>query len=317
MQRALIIGAAGQDGRLLAELLSRRAYSVRGWTRREPSCRLPCQHSVINILHEDRVAAGLQTLKPIEIYYLAAFHHSAEDRASRDTIKLLRRSFDVHVTGLLNVLEAMRTCSPRPRLFYASSSHIFGAAVNDWQSETTPLRPDSPYAISKAAGLRCCQIVRQQEGLFAATGILFNHESALRKPTFVSQRIVQGALKARQNPNFRVKLGDLDARVDWGYAADYVDAMWRILQLPEAGDFVIASGQLHSVREFVETAFDRVGLNWRDHIEIDRRRIGKKSHPKRGNSQKLQAATGWSPSLTFSEMVVKLIQEAERNYARV
>ena len=296
MQRALIIGAAGQDGRLLAELLSRRAEpSVRGWTRREPSCRLPCQHSVVNILHEDRVAAGLQTLKPIEIYYLAAFHHSAEDRASRGYDKIvapqLRRACHWTIERARGDENLLPASAPLLRLFFA---HLRSRCERR-QSETTPLRPDSPYAISKAAGLRCCQIVRQQEGLFAATGILFNHESALRKPTFVSQRIVQGALKARQNPNFRVKLGDSDARVDWGYAADYVDAMWRILQLPEAGDFVIASGQLHSVREFVETAFDRVGLNWRDHIEIDRRRIGQKSHPKRGNSQKLQAATGGRP----------------------
>ena len=163
----------------------------------------------------------------------------------------------------------MKACCRQARLFYAASSHVFGTCTVDRKNENSPLRPNSAYAISKTAGLRCCQLFRQQEGIFAATGILFNHESSLRKPSFVSQKIVRGALRARRDRTFRLTLGDIDARVDWGYAPDYVDAMFRILQLPEPGDFVVASGELHSVGEFAEIAFEEVGLDWRDHVETD------------------------------------------------
>src|SRR2546428_9282649 len=203
MRSALIIGAGGQDGRLVARFLLDRHYAVRGWVRREPPSALPYECALVDILQAASVESELRTLQPNEIYYLAAFHHSTEDLAKNDTAELLRRSFDVHVSGLLNVLQAMKVCCRRARLFYAASSHVFGNSGADWQNEQTPLRPNSAYAISKTAGLRCGQQFRKQEGIFAATGILFNHESSLRKPSFVSQKIVHGALRARRDPDFR------------------------------------------------------------------------------------------------------------------
>ena len=312
MRSALIIGAGGQDGRLLTHLLCRRGYTVRGWVHREPAKPMACEYALIDILHTSAVQTELKTICPNEIYYLAAFHHATE-ALSEDTAQLLRASFDVHVMGLLNVLKAMTVCCPEGRLFYAASSHVFGSGVADLVNESSPLRPDSPYAISKTAGLRCCRLFREEEGIFAATGILFNHESSLRKPSFVSQRIARGALRARRDPKYRLTLGDLDACVDWGYAPDYVDAMFRILQLSEADDFVVASGELHSVGEFAKIAFEEVGLDWRDRVKTNARLLKRSSYPIRGDSTKLRSATGWCPSVSFRELVANLVHGAEKS----
>jgi GDPmannose 4,6-dehydratase len=311
VRSALVIGAGGQDGRLLARLLQDREYTVRGWIRREIAAPLPCECTLVDILNASAVEATLRRSPPEEIYYLAAFHHATEDAIELSAAELLRCSFDVHVLGLLNVLQAMEECSPRTRLFYAASSHVFGTSKSEWQNEQTQLTPNSAYGISKAAGLQCCQLYRRRKGMFAATGILFNHESPWRKPSFLSQKIVQGALRARHDPTHKLVLGDLEARVDWGYASDYVEAMFRILQLPEASDFVVASGEMHTVREFAEIAFGALGLDWRQHVKTDARLLQKTSHPLCGDSGKLRAATGWSPSVTFEEMVVRLVEEAE------
>lgn len=311
MRSALIIGAGGQDGRLLARLLLDRGYAVRGWIRREPAAPVPCECAFVDILEPELVEAELRKSPPDEIYYLAAFHHATEDVIALSATELLRRSFDVHVLGLLNVLQAMEECCPQTRLFYAASSHVFGTSKSEWQNEETPLTPNSAYGISKAAGLQCCHLYRREKGIFAATGILFNHESSLRKPSFLSQKIVRSVWRAQRDPAFKLLLGDVEARVDWGYAPDYVDAMSRILQLPEASDFVVASGELHTVREFAQAAFAVLGLDWRRHVETDARLLNKVSHPLRGASTKLRMATGWSPSVTFAEMVERLVYEAE------
>jgi GDPmannose 4,6-dehydratase len=311
VRRALIIGAGGQDGRLLARLLLDRKYAVRGWIRSERGAPIPCECALIDILQPASVEAELRRSTPDEIYYLAAFHHATEDVIELSAAELLRCSFDVHVLGLLNVLQAMEECCPRARLFYAASSHVFGTPDSEWQNEETPLLPNSAYGISKAAGLQCCQLYRRQKGIFAATGILFNHESPLRQPSFLSQKIVRGALRARRDPAYRLVLGDLEARVDWGYAPDYVDAMFRILRLPEAGDFVVASGEMHTVREFAQAAFGALGLDWRRHVETDVRLLNKISHPLRGDFSKLRAATGWAPTVSFVELVAGLVHAAE------
>jgi GDPmannose 4,6-dehydratase len=311
VRNALIIGAGGQDGRLLARFLLDREYAVRGWSRSEPASLAPCECALIDILRPALIETELRRLPPDEIYYLAAFHQAPEDVVELSTAELLRCSFDVHVLGLLNVLQAMEECCPQTRLFYAASSHVFGTPKSEWQNEKTPLSPNSAYGISKAAGLQCCQLYRREKGIFAAAGILFNHESPLRKPSFLSQKIVRGALRVERDPAYKLVLGDLEARVDWGYAPDYVDAMVRILQLREASDFVVASGELHTVREFVQAAFGALGLDWRRHVETDARLLNKISHPLRGDSSKLRAAAGWAPTVSFVELVAGLVHEAQ------
>jgi GDPmannose 4,6-dehydratase len=310
MRNALIIGANGQDGRLLTRYLLDREYALRGWTRTKPTSPLACECAQINLLDSTSVERELRNLRPDEIYYLAAFHHSTEDSVELSPAELTRRSFDAHVTGLRNVLEVIKAFLPRTRLFYAASSHVFGAAVAESQNEQTPFAPTSAYGISKAAGIECCRLFRN-EGVFAATGILFNHESSLRKASFLSQKIVQGVLQARRDPAFKLVLGDLDARVDWGYAPDYVDAMFRILQLPKPDDFVVASGETHTVQEFAQAAFAAAGVDWSQHVETDARLLKRNSQPLCGDSSKLRRATGWAPTMTFIELVARLVHEAE------
>lgn len=310
MPSALIVGASGQDGRLLTQELLERGYQVHGCTRTPPTSPLVCEHRQIDFLSQLAVEQALTTLRPDEIYYLAAFHHSTEDSVALSADELLQRSFEIHVDGLRHFLEAIKSASPATRLFYAASSHVFGGTATELQDERTPLSPASPYAISKAAGLECCRRARA-DGIYAATGILFNHESSLRRHSFLSQKVVQGALRARQDPTFKLILGDLGARVDWGYAPDYVDAMIRILQLPEAGDYVVSTGELHTVQEFAQAAFEAVGLDWRQHVETDQRLLKRVSTALRGDNSKLRAATGWAPTVTFSEMVAKLVSEAQ------
>lgn len=311
MRSALIIGAGGQDGRLLARLLRERDYAVRGWIRREPAVPAPCECVQVDLLRPALVEAELRRSPSDEIYYLAAFHHATEDVVALSAAELLRCSFNVHVLGLLNVLQAMEECAPRTRLFYAASSHVFGTPESEWQNEETPFRPNSAYGISKAAGLQCCQSYRRQRGIFAATGILFNHESPWRQPSFLSQKIVRGARRAQSDSAFRLVLGDLEARVDWGYAPDYVDAMFRILQLPEASDFVVATGEMHTVREFAQAAFGALGRDWRRHVVTDAGLLNKIPHPLCGDSGKLRSATGWTPTIGFLEMVTRLVHDAE------
>lgn len=310
MQSALIVGASGQDGRLLGPLLATRGYAVHGWTRTPALPSLRCDCAVVDLLNRAAVEQEIARLSPDEIYYLAAFHHSTEDAVELSAAQLLRRSFDVHLLGLLNVLEAIKNSCNQSRLFYAASSHVFGVGGEDRQNESSPLRPNSAYGISKVAGMQGCQFYRDEEGLFAASGILFNHESNFRKPSFLSQKIVRGALNARRDSSFKLTLGNLEARVDWGYAPDYVEAMCRILQASVADDFVIASGELHSVQEFAEIAFDAVGLNWRRHVTTDASLLKKAAQTLCGDPAKLRAATGWQPSRSFEEMVRTLVTDA-------
>lgn len=311
MRNALIIGAGGQDGRLLTELLRERQYAVRGWVRPGASTRGETGHTAVDLIDRAGVAAAIRASQPDEIYYLAAFHHSAEEAIPLSEAELLRSSFEVHVNGLLNVLHAIKAASPKSRLFYAASSHVFGAASVESYNEQSSFAPNSAYGISKAAGVECCRLARARDGVFAAAGILFNHESSLRRPGFLSQKIVRGAVSARRDRSFRLTLGDLDARVDWGYAPDYVDAMSRILQVPIPDDFVVATGQLHTVREFAEAAFRAVGLDWRDHVQTDSSLMKKQAQVLKGDFRKLNAATGWAPTISFAEMVTKLVHEAE------
>jgi len=315
MRSALIIGASGQDGRLLTDLLLRRGYRVRGWTRSSPPTATDCECETVDLLKARAVERELRRLQPDEIYYLAAFHHSTEDRIKLSETELLERSVEIHLLGLQNVLEAIKTTNGATRLFFAASSHVFGTPNVAMQDESTPLNPTSAYGISKTAGLRCCQLYRDEDGIFAAAGILFNHESALRPPSFLSQKIVRGALRAQRDPAFKLVLGDLAARTDWGYAPDYVEAMYRILQLPEAGDFVVATGEQHTVEEFAAIAFGEVGLDWRQHVTTDSSLLNKPALPLCGNAAKLRKMTGWAPTLSFHEIVRSLVAQAQTAFA--
>jgi GDPmannose 4,6-dehydratase len=310
MDRAIIIGSAGQDGRLLLERLERDGCAVVGVERnRVTSSRgaRPAFESPVDILDRHSVDALIGSIAPDAIFYLAAYHHSAEDKLPPDELELYTNSHDVHVVGLLHVLEAVRKRVPGCRLFYAASSHCFGEPPTPIQNESTPLRPRCAYGISKSAGVGLCRMYRTNYCVRASTGFFYNHESALRAPKFLSTKIVRAAVEISRGLRERLVLGDLAARVDWGFAPDYVDAMIRIVRLETADDFIIATGESHSVEEFVSAAFSRVGLDWRRYVEVEPAIIGKPRTALVGDSTKLRRATGWSPSVTFQQMVALLV----------
>jgi GDPmannose 4,6-dehydratase len=304
VKSAVIVGAGGQDGSYLAELLRQRGYSVSGLTR----------SSGVDILKRADVFALLEDLKPDEVYYLAAFHHSAEDKEleSNDTL-LFERSYAVHVHGLLHFLDAIAHVSPQTKLFYAASSHVFGAPATQPQTESTPLEPAGVYGITKTMGIHCCRYFRRERGVFAAVGILYNHESPRRLPKFLSQKIARGVLAFQKDPAQRITLGDLSAAVDWGYAPDYVDSMTRILAQATADEFIVATGQPHTVEDFLRVACDYVGVNWRDCVQTRPGLLTKRPVLLVGDSTKLRRETGWAPSVTFEEMVRLLVEDARQH----
>lgn len=308
MKRALIIGSRGQDGRLLWDLLNGADYNVHGLIRPGSESLQPGE-TACDLLDENDVRSLIGDLKPDEIYYLAAYHHSSESVRPSE-IELFSRSFEVNVNGLLNVLESVRLVSPGSRILYAASSHVFGDGASSPQDEQTPLAPTNIYGISKTAGIYACRRYRSHNGVFVSVAILYNHESRFRGQEFVSQKIVRGVLDIQQGKRQQLVLGDLSAHVDWGYAADSVDAMRRILQLENPDEFVVATGERHSVQEFVEIVFKLAGLDWTRYVTEDATLFSSRPSAFTGDSGKLRNLTGWRPTVTFSEMVTELWKAA-------
>jgi GDPmannose 4,6-dehydratase len=310
--KAIIVGSAGQDGQLLFQRLERNASTLLGIERGGVRHNLPNGRTFepeIDILDRAAVERTIKSLLPDEIFYLAAYHHASEDEHSLDDADLYLRSHDIHVRGLLNVLEAVRIYTPRTRVFYAGSSHCFGNPPTDIQDERTPLNPNCAYGITKTAGVQLCRTYRAHHSLHVSCGFLYNHESPLRAPNFLSTKIVRAVADIYRGNRRTLVLGDLTARVDWGYAPDYVEAMTRIVGLDTPDDFVIASGISHSVEEFVTIAFSHLGLDWRQYVETDPSLLTKRkaSGVLVGDTTKLAGATGWSPTVTFEEMVRLLV----------
>jgi GDPmannose 4,6-dehydratase len=299
MKKAIVIGARGQDGSLLSKLLLESGYHVTGIGRGDMDIGDP--RAVKNLLSN-----GFD-----QLYYLAAHHHSSQDSTGSGERELFEKSHAVHVAGLLNFLEAIRLDSPSTRLFYASSSLVFGSPQSEPQNESTPLNPTCIYGITKACGMHLCRHYREKYGIFAAAGILFNHESPLRPTQFVIPKIIRAAIAISQGSHEKLELGNLSARVDWGYAPDYVDAMHRILGLEQPDDFVMATGEPHSVQDVVEIVFGKLGLKWQRHV-IESPTLLKRNRPLlRGDSTKLREATGWKPMIKFEPMLLKLIEAAQ------
>ena len=310
MKRVIIVGSGGQDGKILFNRLSREEHFVVGVERDALRSTTPIDLKPVDILKYSEVSALLESVQPDEIYYLAAFHHSSEERQPTDQ-EAFEQGLAVNVVGLINFLESIQLKSTSSQLFYAVSSHVFGETMTKRQDESTPLKPACPYGITKAAGLNCCRYYRLKHSLFVSTGILYNHESIYRKSDFVSKKIIQGAVKIKRGSRSKLVLGNLSSMVDWGYAPDYVEAMVRILRLDVADDFVIATGEVHSVREFVELAFDELGLQWEKYVEEDPGIALKPNRVLVGDTTKLRSLTGWKPSKTFEQMVRHLVREEE------
>lgn len=308
MKKAVIVGCHGQDGRLLYELLEKNNYSLLGIARKFNRSTESGHTDALDISNTEAVFDLIECLKPDEIYYLAAFHHSSEETPS-DNVQLFQQSYKVNVFPLINFLEGIRRFSPKTRLFYAASCRVFGSPTETPQDESTSMNPNCVYGITKTAGVMTCRFYRKSYSVFASVGILYNHESSLRSPRFVSRKIVKGAVDIRRKKEDRLVLGDLKAEVDWGYAPDYVEAMRRILNYESPEDFVIATGQKHSVRDFVKLAFGYLGLKWGLYVESRPGSLPRGGPILVGNPAKLMRLTGWRPTVDFEEMVKLLLVE--------
>ncbi len=313
LRRAIIVGSEGQDGRILFTRLEAEGWKTLGIGRATVRATGDAPRAV-DITSYDAVADAVRWWRPSAVFYLAAVHAASENVTDADESALFEKSLQVNVQNAVNFLEALSTSEDNPSFFYAASSHVFGESANDSQDECTPFRPNSVYAITKTTGIHACRYYRLHRNVRASVGILYNHESPFRSSAFVSRKIVSAAVQIRNGTRKELVIGDLSAAVDWGYAPDYVDAMLRIVELPLADDYVIATGEAHTVQEFVEIAFGLVGLDWQKFVREDRSLLRGSARPRVGNSARLRAKTGWQPSLSFREMVRKLVEaEIERH----
>ena len=295
--KAIIVGSGGQDGRHLYALLAQRGYRVTAVTRYS-----------MDITDREAVQALIESVLPHEVYMLAAYHHSAESAVESDAV-LFEKSMAAHATATVYFLDAIARSACGARLFFASSSHIFADAGTKLISETSVPQPTSIYAVTKYSGMLACRYYREHRGVFASCGILFNHESSLRPSHFLSRKIAIAAARIARGLDDSLELGNLDAMVDWGYAPDYVDAMHRILQMENPSDFVIATGQAHTVREFAEIAFRYAGLDYRDFVRVRSDLLTKNVETRIGDASRLRRETGWKPTVSFDEMVADLVRQ--------
>lgn len=308
-KKAIIIGSEGQDGKLLYNFLLKKQYNLLGIDKKFIKSNGISWEDYVDINNVKKVFQLVKTIKPDEIYYLAAFHQSSEDKPI-DEMYLFHQSYKINVFSLINFLEAIKTSSIKTKIFYASSSHIFSGSNSNIQDEDNSFAPNSIYGITKLDGLLLCRYYRNKYGIFASCGILYNHESHFRKEKFLSKKIIKGAIDIKNKKCDKIILGDLNAKSDWGYAPDYIEAMYKILNNNKADDFIIATGKLNTVRDFVDTAFTYLGLKLEDHIEENKHIISRKNNVLCGNPKKLMNITGWKPKVNFKEMIkILLIDE--------
>lgn len=319
MRRAFITGITGQDGSYLADLLLSKGYEVHGLVRRTSSMTLPrIAHILGNPalhIHYGDVTDGQHLLRvvletePDEIYNLAAQSHV------RVSFDLPVHTFDTVAGGTLNVLEAarqLRRLTKDVRVYQASSSEMYGNSAESPQSETTPFVPQSPYACSKVYAYHQTVNYREAYDMFAVNGILFNHESPRRGEEFVTRKITRAAVRIQRGQQKTLFLGNLDAARDWGFAGDYVDAMWRMLQHDQPEDFVIATGVSHTVRNFLDETFAYLDLDWKDFVQTDPRlERPSEVHHLVGDASKAAERLPWRPQVDFSGLV-KMMVDADR-----
>lgn len=325
MKRALITGLTGQDGSFLAELLLQRGYEVFGLVRRETWFR-PNNAShladKVQVLFGDMaegvdIASALQDVIPDEVYNLAS-----QSRPGESWVRA-PETLMINGMGTLRLFEAVRHACPKARVYHASSSDMFGQAKVSPQNEDTPFNPSNPYAATKAFAHQLVRIYRESYGLFIASGILFNHESERRPLHFVTQKIAYGAacaaLGIKDSPDLnerghpmvaggQLSLGNLEIARDWGHASDFVRAMWLMLQQDQPDDFVVGTGKLHTLRQLCEAAYGGVGLHWQDHVVSDPALVRPlETGQTLADASKARRLLGWEPSISFEEMVGKMV----------
>ncbi|MBI2575863.1 GDP-mannose 4,6-dehydratase [Candidatus Woesearchaeota archaeon] len=312
VKKALITGITGQDGSYLAELLLSKGYEVYGMYRRvstETFERINHIKAKLNLICADLAdqASLIHTLKdiqPDEIYNLAA-QSFVPASWTQPTL-----TGDITALGATRVLEAIRIVNPKIKFYQASSSEMFGKAVETPQKESTPFYPRSPYGVAKVYAYWITKNYRESYGLFASNGILFNHESPRRGRQFVTRKVTESVAKIKLGLQKELFLGNLDAKRDWGFAGDYAEAIWKILQHKKPDDFVVATGETHSVRELCEVAFSHVGLDWKGHVKVDKKFF----RPAEvdiliGDASKAKRELGWEPKVKFKQLIGMMVDE--------
>ena len=311
--RAIVTGAGGQDGSYLTELLLDRGYEVVGLVRDTArdypnlaAVRDRVQLVQADMLDRTALTDVLREYAPREVYNLAS--PSFVPRSWEYPVE----TAEFAAVGVTSLLEAIRAVDASIRVYQASSSEIFGEPAETPQTESTPLAPVTPYGVAKAYGHFIIGSYRRRYGLHASGGILYNHESPRRPLDFLPSKVAHGVASIAAGHDVELVLGDLDAQRDWGYARDYVEAMWQIVQQDESRDYVIATGELHSVRELVEAAFGHVGLDWREHVRVDEslKRGQAELHRLVGDASVARKQLDWSPSVSFQELVAVLVDAA-------
>ncbi|CAB4334014.1 MAG: GDP-mannose 4,6-dehydratase [Actinobacteria bacterium] len=318
-KRALITGITGQDGSYLAELLLDKGYDVIGMVRRSSTLNFErighLQDDVElvpgDLLDEVSMIHILRNHRPDEVYNLAA-QSFVQTSFSQPVL-----TGETTALGVTRLLDAIRLADHEVRFYQASSSEMFGKVVEVPQKESTPFYPRSPYGVAKLYGHWITVNYRESYGMHASSGILFNHESPRRGLEFVTRKIANGVARIKLGLDTEIRLGNLDAQRDWGFAGDYVDAMWRMLQQDEPSDFVVSTDETHSVREFCELAFGRVGLNWEDHVVIDERFF----RPAEvellvGDATRAREVLDWTAKTSFAELVHMMVDADLENVAR-
>jgi GDPmannose 4,6-dehydratase len=312
-KKALVTGITGQDGSYLAELLLEKGYEVHGLVRRSSSFNTWRIDAIRDrlILHygdlvdQNSLVRTLESVKPDEIYNLASQSHV------KVSFEMPEYTANVTGMGVLRLLDAVRELGLETRVYQAGSSEMFGLVQETPQSERTPFHPRSPYAVAKVFGHWTAVNYREGYGQYVSNGILFNHESPRRGENFVTRKITMGLAAIKRGEARQLRLGNLDAKRDWGYAKDYVEAMWHMLQNDQPDDYVVATGETHSVREFLEEAFSYVGLDWQEHVVVD----PKYFRPAEvdlllGDPSKARGKLGWKPKVTFKQLV-RLMVDAD------
>jgi len=316
MKKALITGITGQDGSYLSRFLLNKGYEVHGIVRRialeDPQHRLWRIRSILKklILHSASLESYaslfdvVDRVSPDECYHLAAqsfVSYSFEDEFS---------TINTNINGTHYVLSALKNRAPKCKFYFAASSEMFGKVREVPQTENTPFYPRSPYGISKVAGFDLTRNYREAYNLFASNGILFNHESPMRGYEFVTRKITNGVARIKAGLTKELQLGNLDAKRDWGFAGDYIEAMFLMLQQKEPDDYVIATGETHTVREFVELAFGHAGLDWKKYIKQDEGLFRPAEvHELRGDSSRAREKLGWEPKVNFESLVKMMVEE--------
>lgn len=308
MKKALITGILGQDGSYLAELLLSKGYQVHGLVRRVavrspvPSYLSPCVFHEGDVTDLGSLIRTVQASQPDEVYNLAAMSFVPHSFAAPHT------ACDVTGMGCVNMLEAIKLIRPQARFYQASSSEQFGLVREEPQTETTPFYPRSPYGVAKCFAHWMTVNYREAYNLFACCGILMNHESPRRGPEFVTRKITMAVARIVCGQQSELRLGNLDAERDWGHARDYVEAMWRMLQADKPDEFVIATGVKHTVHEFCDLAFRRVGLNYREYVRVDPAfHRPTEVHTLCGHFRKAREKLDWMPRVTFTQLVEEMV----------